>query len=74
MRSIRLIASDLDGTLLRSDGTVSARTREAIRAAQAGGVRVVFVTARPPRDVRHLAGHAERGEATEGRLCPISKN
>ena len=51
MRSIRLIASDLDGTLLRSDGTVSARTREAIRAAQAGGVRVVFVTARPPRVV-----------------------
>jgi Cof subfamily protein (haloacid dehalogenase superfamily) len=51
VRSIRLIASDLDGTLLRSDGTVSARTREAIRAAQAGGVRVVFVTARPPRVV-----------------------
>ena len=30
----RAIATDLDGTLLRSDGTVSARTRAAVDAAE----------------------------------------
>ena len=29
----RVVATDLDGTLLRSDGTVSERTRSALRAA-----------------------------------------
>lgn len=46
---IELIATDLDGTLLRSDGTVSQRTREALAAAEAAGLIVVFVTGRPPR-------------------------
>ncbi|MBN0042480.1 HAD family phosphatase [Cellulosimicrobium cellulans] len=45
----RVVATDLDGTLLRSDGTVSERTRAALRAAEDAGVEVVFVTARPPR-------------------------
>jgi Cof subfamily protein (haloacid dehalogenase superfamily) len=53
--SIRLIASELDGTLLRSDGALSPRTVAAIGAAQAAGLVVVFVTARPPRVVRDLA-------------------
>jgi hypothetical protein len=46
---IDLIATDLDGTLLRSDGTVSERTRAALAAADAAGLVVVFVTGRPPR-------------------------
>jgi Cof subfamily protein (haloacid dehalogenase superfamily) len=46
---IDLIATDLDGTLLRSDGTVSERTRAALAAAEAAGLVVVFVTGRPPR-------------------------
>ncbi len=50
-----LIATDLDGTLLRSDGTVSARTRTTLAAVEAAGVEVVFVTARPPRWLRDLA-------------------
>jgi Cof subfamily protein (haloacid dehalogenase superfamily) len=49
-----LIASDLDGTLLGSDGRVSPRTRAAIEAAQSAGVPVVLVTARPPRTVRDV--------------------
>jgi hypothetical protein len=44
-----MVASDLDGTLLRSDGSVSDRTRAALHAAQAAGLLVVFVTGRPPR-------------------------
>jgi Cof subfamily protein (haloacid dehalogenase superfamily) len=47
--SIRMVATDLDGTLLRSDGSVSDRTRAALRAAADAGLSVAFVTGRPPR-------------------------
>ncbi len=47
--NVRLVATDLDGTLLRSDGTVSARSRTALRAAADAGLVVAFVTGRPPR-------------------------
>lgn len=50
----RLIASDLDGTLLDADGGVSARTRAALDAAQAAGIEIVLVTGRPPRWVREM--------------------
>jgi HAD superfamily hydrolase (TIGR01484 family) len=45
----RLVATDLDGTLVRSDGTVSDRTREVLAAVEELGVPVVFVTGRPLR-------------------------
>jgi hydroxymethylpyrimidine pyrophosphatase-like HAD family hydrolase len=45
-RPVRLVATDLDGTLLRADGTISDRTRAAIRDADAAGVRVVAATGR----------------------------
>jgi len=51
----RLVASDLDGTLLRSDGTVDDRTRSAIAMAEAAGATVVFCTARPHRWLKPLA-------------------
>lgn len=58
---IRLIATDLDGTLLRDDGTVSPRTVAALAAAEEAGVEVFFVTGRPARwmDVvsDHVHGH-----------------
>ena len=57
---VRLVATDLDGTLLRSDGTVSDRTRAALRAADAAGLTIVFVTGRPARwldDVVRQTGH-----------------
>lgn len=44
-----LVATDLDGTLLRPDGSVSARTVAALQAAETAGVVVVMVTGRPPR-------------------------
>ena len=58
---VRLVASDLDGTLVRHDGTVSALTRETLTAARDSGVPVVFVTGRPPRwmpPVVESTGHA----------------
>jgi Cof subfamily protein (haloacid dehalogenase superfamily) len=54
-RVFRLVATDLDGTLLRSDGTVSARTRAALAATRAAGVEVVLVSARGPRGVQEVA-------------------
>jgi HAD superfamily hydrolase (TIGR01484 family) len=45
----RLVASDLDGTLLSSAGEVSPRTRAAIDACRAAGVPFVGVTGRGPR-------------------------
>jgi len=56
-RAPRLLATDLDGTLLRPDGTVSDRTAAALAAAEEAGVTVVFVTARPPRWLAELAPH-----------------
>lgn len=53
--SMRLVALDLDGTLLRSDGTVSQRTLDTLRAVDARGADVVLVTQRPIRMVRPLA-------------------
>lgn len=44
-----VVASDLDGTLLRSDGTVSSRSRAALAAAEDAGALFVVVTGRPPR-------------------------
>ncbi|MBC7596212.1 MAG: HAD-IIB family hydrolase [Kineosporiaceae bacterium] len=51
----RVIATDLDGTLLHSDGSLSDRTRAAILRAEAAGITTVFVTARPPRWLDSLA-------------------
>ncbi|AKT50508.1 HAD family hydrolase [Arsenicicoccus sp. oral taxon 190] len=45
----RVFATDFDGTLLRSDGTISQRTARAIVAAEAAGCVVIVATARPPR-------------------------
>lgn len=47
--AIRLVATDLDGTLLRHDGVVSDRTRAVLRAVEDSGRTLVFVTGRPPR-------------------------
>lgn len=44
-----LVATDLDGTLLRSDGTVSDRTRAALARVEDAGALLVLVTGRPPR-------------------------
>ena len=50
-----MVASDLDGTLLRSDNTVSDRSRAALRAAADAGLLIAFVTGRPPRWLDEVA-------------------
>lgn len=44
---IKMISLDLDGTLLRKDKTISARTREALAAAHQQGVEIVLASGRP---------------------------
>jgi hypothetical protein len=50
----KLIATDLDGTLLRSDESVSERTREALAAATAAGAAHIVVTGRAAPWTRHI--------------------
>ncbi len=51
----KVVACDLDGTLLRSDGTVDDRSRRAIADVESAGALVVLCTARPTRWMRPLA-------------------
>lgn len=46
---VRLVATDLDGTVVRSDGTIADRTVAAFDACADRGVDVVIVTGRPSR-------------------------
>jgi Cof subfamily protein (haloacid dehalogenase superfamily) len=45
----KLVATDLDGTLVRSDDTVSAYTHEVLDRVRAAGIRIVGATGRGPR-------------------------
>ena len=49
MSTPQLVATDLDGTLVHADGSVTARTRAVLAALEERGVPVVFITARPLR-------------------------
>ncbi|ARZ68986.1 Cof-type HAD-IIB family hydrolase [Streptomyces sp. HU2014] len=50
----RLIATDLDGTLLRPDDTVSERTRAALARATAAGAAHIVVTGRSVPWTKHI--------------------
>ena len=50
----RLLALDIDGTLLRSDKTISPRTLEALAAARNAGVKIVLVTGRRQPAARRI--------------------
>jgi hypothetical protein len=53
--SYRLAASDLDGTIVRSDGTFSARTVSAVARVEEAGATFVVVTGRPVRWMKDVA-------------------
>lgn len=53
----RLVATDLDGTLLRSDGTLSERTAAVLVEVERRGVPTVFVTGRPLRWAEEVFQH-----------------
>jgi Cof subfamily protein (haloacid dehalogenase superfamily) len=65
MKPIRMLALDLDDTLLRSDLTISFRTRNAIKRAESAGMVVVLASGRIPAAMeqfsRLLALHKRPG-------------
>lgn len=66
---VRLIASDLDGTLLLPDGSVGARTRASLDSLRESDVDLVIATGRPPRwisPVVEMTGHRGIGIAANG--------
>jgi Cof subfamily protein (haloacid dehalogenase superfamily) len=54
MPPFRLVASDIDGTLIRTDGTLSPRTTAVLDALYSRGIPTVLVTGRPVRWLRQL--------------------
>lgn len=52
---IRLVAVDLDGTLLTSDGVLAPRGAELLSQASRAGIRVVLATTRLPTSVQEFA-------------------
>ena len=54
MSTIKLLALDLDGTLLTHDKQISAENKAAIKQAQAAGVHVVITTGRPLKAIEHI--------------------
>jgi Cof subfamily protein (haloacid dehalogenase superfamily) len=59
MNQIKLLALDLDGTLLNSRGKISEQNLQAIRAAEEKGVLVTIATGRRFRDARPVGLEAE---------------
>ncbi|MGB8859000.1 MAG: Cof-type HAD-IIB family hydrolase [Ilumatobacteraceae bacterium] len=57
----RLIATDLDGTLLDPTGLLRPRSAAALQAAAAAGITIVFATGRPPMVAGHEVAAAGTG-------------
>jgi Cof subfamily protein (haloacid dehalogenase superfamily) len=71
----RLVASDLDGTLLGSGGVLSERSIAAMRALDASDIELVVVTGRPPRwlgVVQELGLHGEAICANGALVCDLA--
>jgi Cof subfamily protein (haloacid dehalogenase superfamily) len=67
----QLVACDLDGTVVRTDGTISPRTRKALARVEDSGAALVFVTGRPPRWLHPVAeetGHRGLAICANGAL------
>ena len=52
--TIRLVLSDVDGTLVRSDKTLTARSVEAVHALHDEGIHFAITSGRPPRGMEML--------------------
>jgi Cof subfamily protein (haloacid dehalogenase superfamily) len=69
MSAVRLLALDLDDTLLRSDLTISYQTRNAIKKAEAAGVIVVLASGRIPAAMNQFAGLLGMHKKTGYLIC-----
>jgi len=62
--SIKMIVTDLDGTLLRTDKTISERTKTALRRCREAGIKVAYATGRSGRSLKQIAP----AESFDGRI------
>ncbi len=62
----KLIATDLDGTIVPHYGKISDRTREAFTAAHNLGIEIFYVTGRPPRWMPEIAETFPFGQSILG--------
>jgi Cof subfamily protein (haloacid dehalogenase superfamily) len=53
--TVKLVISDVDGTIVQPDKTLSAGTMAAAQRLQAAGVPLAIVSARPPRGMRWIS-------------------
>ena len=68
---VRLVATDLDGTIVRPDETISDRTVAALDRVRDAGAEIVLVTGRPPRWLPYVAdriGHRGLAICSNGAL------
>lgn len=68
----KLIASDMDGTLLDAQNRISSRTQTCLRQAHKEGVRIALVTGRvliSPRAYAEILGFPISIVATNGAIC-----
>ena len=73
----RMVAIDMDGTLLSPDGVVTERTRLAVRAAVAGGWVICFATGRTHEECRAVidaVGHHDAGVFVGGAVVVESSS
>ena len=66
-RKISMVSSDVDGTLLRSDGTISAHTVDVIHELQRRGILFTICSGRYPEHADALLRHF-------GIRCPVTGN
>ncbi len=67
----KLVGCDLDGTLVRSNNTISARSVDAVARTEMAGVPFVIVTGRPPRwlpEIAEALGHRGLAVCANGAL------
>jgi HAD superfamily hydrolase (TIGR01484 family) len=57
--SIKLVAIDVDGTLITDKGEVTTKVYEAIQKAKKQGVKIVIATGRPLTGVYDLLNHLQ---------------
>ena len=63
--SIKLIAIDIDGTLLNNDRKITPGVYQALKAAEAQGVRIVLCTGRPLTGVQDLLSELDLFSETD---------
>lgn len=57
--AVKLLVSDVDGTLVRDDKSLSSRNAEAIARLRRAGIKVSLISARPPAGLGWLADELE---------------